>query len=53
MVAAIPRKPSDMSLLDVATGFGLGISIMLTHQIIFIIRLRLELRKRAMDLPHA
>ena len=53
MVATTPRKPSDMSLLDVATGFGLGISIMLTHQIIFIIRLRLELRKRAMELPHA
>lgn len=42
-----------MSLLDVATGFGLGISTMLTHQIIFIMRLRFELRKRAMELPHA
>lgn len=42
-----------MSLLDVATGFGLGISTMLTHQIIFIMRLRLELRKQAAKMTHA
>lgn len=42
-----------MSLLDLATGYGLGLSTMLTYQIIFMMRVRLELRKRAMELPHA
>lgn len=42
-----------MSILDVATGYGLGVSTMLTYQIVFMMRVRLELRKRAMELPHA
>lgn len=42
-----------MGLLDLATGYILGFGTVTVYQMIFVYRLRLELRKQAAKVTHA